>query len=130
MGRKSHRRKLTSNVLDTTSNVAHRHSFSMNNVLYPHDWRLIALAIKEACGWCCQNPNCQKQCRRPGEMWLGWDYELTVSHYDQEYDAPEVFVVAWCAECHFRHDAPFVWRSRRRARRLRQLRAGQLALFI
>ena len=96
--------------------------------LYCHNWREVATAIKQACGWQCQV--CGKQCQRPGELPLGWQYTLTVAHWNQhDYDAPTAFVVACCVPCHFRHDAPFVWHARRRAERYRQRLAGQLTLF-
>lgn len=94
---------------------------------YPADWSQIARIVKEYNGWCCQACGCQ--CRRPGELNLGWQFGLTVAHYDHVYDAPEVFVVAMCIKCHFAHDAPFVWSARRRHERARRQVAGQLALF-
>ncbi len=100
----------------------------MNHYLYPENWPSIAREIREACDYVCQM--CGLQCRRPGELFLGWQYELTVAHYDQEYDSESVFVVACCCKCHFRHDAPFVWVARKRADRLRQRHAGQLALNL
>lgn len=96
--------------------------------LYPTNWQTIARDIKDACGWRCQA--CERQCRRPGEFFLGWQYELTLAHYWHEYDTPTAFVVALCSECHLRHDAPFAWPARRRAARARQQRAGQLALIL
>lgn len=96
-------------------------------LLYPDDWPAISFFIREANNFTCQE--CGRQCRRPGEFWLGWDYELTVAHWDQDYDSEEIFVVAWCMRCHFRHDAPFVWVARRRHERLRLRLAGQLEIF-
>ena len=93
----------------------------MNPHFYPDDWATIAREIKAACNWQCQA--CGLQCRRPGEFWLGWEYELTVSHWDREYDVAEVFVVPLCRKCHLLHDAPHSWRARRR-------NAGQLELKI
>lgn len=100
----------------------------MESFSYPVDWPEIAALIKAANGWRCMA--CDKQCRRPGEMNLGWEYELSAAHYDGIYDAPEVFIVALCTPCHFQHDSPFVWVSRRRADRLRQHLAGQLQMSI
>lgn len=85
--------------------------------LYPIDWPDIARLVKEANDWQCGE--CGLQCRRPGEFWLGWQYELTLAHYDQEYEDAAIFVVALCRKCHLLHDAPHSWRSRRR-------NAGQL----
>lgn len=99
----------------------------MNDLLYPNDWANIARAIKEANEYKCQA--CGKQCRRPGELNLGWQYELTVAHYDNIYESEAVFVVPMCLECHLPHDSRFVWVARRRADRLRQHAAGQLEFF-
>lgn len=95
--------------------------------MYSEEWSKITRAIKEANHYqCCA---CQRQCRRPGEFYLGWEYELTISHYDNVYDASSVFLVALCTRCHFLHDARFVWVSRRRHERKRRLDAGQLILI-
>lgn len=91
----------------------------MNRDLYPVDWAELAHEIKDANHWQCGE--CHLQCRRPGEFWLGWWYELTVSHYDREYDVEAVFVVPLCRKCHFLHDAAHSWRARRR-------NAGQLSM--
>lgn len=99
----------------------------MNHSFYPVNWTGIAREIKDICGWRCQE--CDQQCRRPGEMWLGWEYELTVSHYDGDYENASIFVAALCLPCHFRHDAPFVWWARRRHERQRRQMAGQLFLL-
>lgn len=97
-------------------------------MIYPVEWPQIVLDIKEANDWRCQQ--CGRQCRRPGELWLGWEYELTVAHVMQDYDAPEVFVAPLCVPCHFRHDAPYSWLARRRWQRDRQANAGQLMLSL
>jgi hypothetical protein len=99
----------------------------MTYEFYPHEWRDLAREIKELCEWRCQQ--CGRQCRRPGEFYLGWAYELTVAHYFHEYNTPTAFVVALCAPCHFAHDAEFVWHARRRWARHRLHLAGQLRLF-
>lgn len=100
----------------------------MNRLLYPRDWKSIAVEIKAANDWQCQQ--CGKQCRRPGEFYLGWEYELSVAHICQDYEAEAVFVAALCKPCHFKHDAPLVWVARRRKDKARQLRAGQLRLNL
>lgn len=95
---------------------------------YPDDWHDIATAIKNACDWQCMS--CGQQCRRPGEAWDGHRRTLTVAHWDNVYDGPEVFAVALCSVCHLRHDAPFSWWARRRWQRHRQRMAGQLSLAL
>lgn len=88
---------------------------------YPVEWRTVAREIKDACGYRCQQ--CGRQCRRPGEFYLGWEYELTVAHYHQEYAGEAVFVTALCVPCHFAHDCHHSWRARRR-------NAGQLEISL
>lgn len=46
----------------------------MNRKLYPHNWEEIALQIKEAAGWKCQE--CDRPCRRPGVDWEEFTLEL------------------------------------------------------
>lgn len=95
--------------------------------LYCDNWRAIARAVKEAAEWRCQC--CGTRCRRPGEMWIGWQHELTVAHLSQDYTAEVVTVAALCRKCHLAYDAPLAWVARRRANRIRQCMAGQLPLL-
>lgn len=79
----------------------------MQTERYPANWSEIAHEIKDACGWQCQE--CGRQCRRPGEPFDTHRRTLTVAHLwpeDHAPDAPVVFVVALCAPCHLRYDAP------------------------
>lgn len=96
--------------------------------LYPNDWASISLAVKNACDWRCMA--CNKQCRRPGELNLGWQFTLTTAHIDQDYDSEVTTVAALCLPCHFRLDSPFVWVARRRRLRIRQRQAGQLVFGL
>lgn len=98
----------------------------MQLVLYPNNWHEIAYEIKEACGWRCTQ--CDKLCRRPGELNLGWQYTLAVAHITQDYDAPIVQVQPLCVPCHLKHDAPYSWWARRRHMRIRRWQAGQLEI--
>lgn len=82
--------------------------------LYPVDWADIATAVKEAAGWQCQV--CGKQCRKPGEPFDTHVRTLTVAHYDHDVQAEQVFVVAMCAPCHLRYDAPHKAERRKRGR--------------
>ena len=100
----------------------------MTNDFYPCDWKEIARDIKASAGYICQE--CGRQCRRPGEMYLGWEYEMHVAHYDQVYSAPEVFCVALCAPCHFLHDCRHAWLARWRWERVRRWQAGQAMLDL
>lgn len=98
----------------------------MNHFFYPVNWPALAREIKESCRWRCQE--CGQQCRRPGELYLGAQYELTVAHYNGDYDSESIFVAALCLPCHFRHDARYGWSARRRHERKRRQMAGQLEL--
>ena len=40
----------------------------MDRSLYPENWEAIALAVKEAANWTCQE--CDRLCRMPGESIL------------------------------------------------------------
>lgn len=100
----------------------------MKILLYPDDWSDIAYMIKDANGWRCQA--CDRQCRRPGEMYLGWEYMLTVAHICQGYDSEAVYVAPLCLRCHLAYDAPHSWLARRRHLRVRLHRAGQLVFAL
>lgn len=80
----------------------------MQRERYPQDWNDIATAIKDAADWTCQNPECNRQCRRPGEKFDTHRRTLTVAHLwpdDHDPMAPVVCVAALCAPCHLRVDA-------------------------
>lgn len=96
-------------------------------LLYPDDWAQISYAIREANQWTCQQ--CDRLCRRPGELYLGWEYTLTVAHWERDYTSSEIFATCLCLPCHFLHDAPYAWHSRRRHQRIRRWLAGQLEFF-
>lgn len=96
----------------------------MKNALYPDNWADIAYMIKDANGWCCMQ--CGRQCRRPGELNLGWEYVLTVAHICQGYEASAVYVAPLCLPCHLLFDAPHSWLARQRRLRWRRHVAGQL----
>ena len=96
-------------------------------MLYPDNWRKLSTELKQICNYRCTA--CNRQCRRPGEFYLGWDYEAVVAHISQDYHAPEIQVACLCAACHFIHDAPLSGVARRRAERWRQRQAGQLSFL-
>lgn len=100
---------------------------SLPSEIYPVDWPELAFAIKDACGWRCQQ--CDKPCRRPGQKFINHDDTLTIAHWDNEYLTPAVFVVAICWPCHRAHDASFGGAARRRWGHIRRQRAGQLELI-
>lgn len=46
----------------------------MNRALYPHNWQEIALSVKSAAKWRCQN--CDRPCRKPKEDWASFCNKL------------------------------------------------------
>lgn len=99
----------------------------MIELIYPVDWPEISYIVRSYNNWRCLA--CDKCCRRPGEMFLGWEYELSVAHICQDYEAEAVYVAALCLPCHLRYDAPHSWIARHRRARIRQRVAGQLSLI-
>lgn len=95
--------------------------------LYCDDWRIVSTEIKQSCAWRCTC--CGLQCRRPGEPYRGWQYELALAHISQDYHAPVVQCQPLCAACHLAHDAPLSGVARRRAERWRRRAAGQMEMF-
>lgn len=82
---------------------------------YPDNWKAIALAVKEAAGWKCQE--CGKQCRRPGEPFITHRLTLTVSHQDHDpMNNEPCNLKALCAPCHLRYDRHHHAETRRRKR--------------
>lgn len=100
----------------------------MKFILYPYEWPDIAYIVKEANDWRCMA--CDRQCRRPGELYLGWEYTLTVAHICQDYEAEAVYVAPLCAPCHLAYDARHSWIARRRRLRWRLRAAGQLVFTL
>lgn len=113
----------------------------MDRSRYPENWEAIALAVKEAADWECAD--CGRPCRRPGEPWVefafevaerGWwmdldhpqRFTLTVAHLDQNpsNNAPDN-LRALCSGCHLRHDAP----HRQANSQAKRERRGQLSLL-
>jgi len=71
----------------------------MDRSLYPDNWEEIALAIKTAADWTCQE--CDRPCRRPGESdrdligricrdYPGWSKDLSEAEADEEFGLVEV----------------------------------------
>src|SRR5690606_29888023 len=87
----------------------------MKRELYPANWDEIALAIKCAADWKCQE--CGKQCRRPGEPFITHRNTLTTAHLDHNPEnCDSSNLRALCAPCHLRYDAPAKARKRREKR--------------
>ena len=77
----------------------------MKRDLYPADWEAIALAVKAASDWRCEE--CGQQCRRPGEKFDTHTRTLTTAHLNHvPSDCRPENLKAMCAPCHLRYDAP------------------------
>ena len=77
----------------------------MDRKKYPADWDKIATELKNRVGWQCED--CGKQCRKPGEPFSTHKETLTVAHINHvEHDCRDINLVALCAPCHLRYDAP------------------------
>lgn len=117
----------------------------MDRSRYPENWDEIALNVKQAANWTCQE--CGRLCRQPGETLLDfvfryfdgnlrdndWSviadhpqrYTLTTAHLDQDPgNNDDTNLRALCSVCHLRHDRPFQ-EANRLAKRERH---GQLPL--
>lgn len=101
---------------------AEKFNMPMRRELYPKDWNAIALSIKSAAGWRCQN--CGRICRRPGQTWGDFIHEnnlkqleaiglpfkrqrytLTTAHLNhQPQDCRPQNLKALCSGCHLRYD--------------------------
>jgi len=93
---------------------------------YPANWREIAHQVKEEAQWQCEC--CGKQCRRPGEPFRSHRLTLTVAHCNHTpMDCRPENLVALCAPCHLRMDAPHHARNAARTR-WRRRRKGQRRL--
>lgn len=76
----------------------------MERSRYPRDWERIALEVKDSTGWKCEK--CDKQCRRPGELFDTHRRTLTVAHLNHTpEDCRPENLMALCAPCHLRYDA-------------------------
>jgi len=125
----------------------------MDRSLYPDDWTSIALAIKTAAQWQCQE--CDRPCRRPGETewelyqrienqhWHWADdlegedangeptlkqgrFTLTVAHLNHiPSDCRPENLLALCSVCHLRYDRSQMALKKR----LKRERLGQLNLL-
>lgn len=83
----------------------------MRRELYPDNWNEIARRVKDAASWICQG--CGKQCRRPGELFDTHRRTLTVAHLDHDPQDRDARLMALCAPCHLRYDAPRKARDRK-----------------
>lgn len=107
---------------------------------YPPDWDAIALAVKVAADWVCQD--CGRQCRRPGEPFDTHRRTMSVHHlgvarpdgspgdmHDKQDCRPEN-LLALCSKCHLRRDLPGHVLNAARTRRAKRVKAGQQDLGL
>jgi hypothetical protein len=102
---------------------------------YPHNWKAIALAVKDVAGWTCKA--CNRPCRKPGEDWDDFKYRLarkskklyqeccekkgrftlTVSHQNHDTkDNRPTNLKALCSGCHLKYDAKHHAKTRAKAK--------------
>jgi hypothetical protein len=107
---------------------------------YPPDWDAIALRVKEAADWCCQD--CGMQCRRPGEPFDTHKRTMSVHHlgvdkpdgtpgdmHDKQ-DCRTENLLALCSGCHLRRDLPGHILHAAQTRRAKRIAAGQQELGL
>ncbi len=78
--------------------------------LYPADWKLISLAIRERAGWKCEGSPKFSDCRAVhGETHpvTGAKVIITTAHLDHnESNCDPRNLKAWCQRCHNTYDRP------------------------
>lgn len=95
----------------------------MDKKRYPKNWREIALGVKEAAAWKCEE--CGKQCRKPGEPFDTHKRTLTVHHKDHvPENCDPSNLIALCAPCHLRADAKHHAETRRSHRNAETGKSG------
>lgn len=99
----------------------------MDRKRYPANWKEIALEVKAAAGWRCAG--CGKKCREPGEKLDTHQRTLTVHHIDHNPEnCKRENLIALCAPCHLRADAPHHAETRRKRKREQdEKRAGSVS---
>lgn len=106
----------------------------MNPKHYPPNWKAIALEVKEAANWICEN--CHRPCRRQGESKQDFRNRIAVWHQIEFDDKPQRFTLtvahlnhtpmdcdlsnlkAWCSVCHLKYDNKHRTQKRKRYRQL------------
>lgn len=102
----------------------------MDRSRYPANWDEIALSIKDAANWHCEE--CKRPCKKPGEDWhefkvrlseegpellnilsvVPWRFVLTVFHTDHDPENPKARLRALCSACHCQYDLSRMPRKR------------------
>lgn len=107
---------------------------------YPPDWDAIALAVKVAVDWRCQD--CGLQCRRPSEVFDTHKRTMSVHHvgvphadgspgdmHDKMDCRPEN-LLALCSACHLKRDLPGHVLHAAETRRRKRIASGQLEIEL
>lgn len=112
----------------------------MRKGAYPADWDAIALAVKEAADWYCQD--CGMQCRRPGEPFDTHRRTMSVHHLGaprddgspgdphDKMDVRPCNLLALCSKCHLARDLPGHIINAARTRRQKRIAGGQTELNL
>lgn len=107
---------------------------------YPADWDAIALAVKVAADWVCQD--CGMQCRTPDERFDTHKRTMSVHHLGAErpdgtpgdmhdkMDCRPENLLALCSACHLARDLPGHVLNAARTRRAKKVASGQMELNI
>lgn len=106
---------------------------------YPSNWKEIALAVKVAADWRCQD--CGMQCRRPDEPFDTHKRTMSVHHLGAPHadgtpgsmhdkmDCRTENLLALCSKCHLSRDLPGHIINAAATRRRKVIEAGQLELL-
>lgn len=109
----------------------------MNRRLYPKDWEVIALKVKQSANWKCEQ--CHRHCRKKGESKQDFRSRLTPSSQAEFDTKPQRFILttshqdhnpancnsdnlkALCSVCHLRYDAEHHAETRANKKPFKQL---------
>ncbi len=101
----------------------------MHKDAYPPDWDAIALRVKDAAGWRCQD--CGLQCRRPGEQFDTHKRTMSVHHLNHiPEQCDPANLIALCAKCHLLRDLPWHVANAARTRRAKRVASGQMEIEL
>lgn len=125
---------------DADGGVGRKVTLPMQSERYPENWDTIALRVKEAAQWRCQD--CGMQCRTPAEPFDTHRRTMSVHHvgaphadgtpgdpHDKMDVRPEN-LLALCSACHLRMDLPIHILHAAETRRRKKVAAGQLELSL
>lgn len=110
----------------------------MRTEAYPANWNDIALAVKVAADWRCQD--CGMQCRRPGEKFDTHKRTMSVHHLGatrddgspgdmhDKMDCRPCNLLALCSKCHLARDLPIHMKHAAETQRKLRIQSGQTEL--